>query len=77
VAADNAFKRRFGRRLKRLRQQAGLSQNELARLTPGADNSQVSRWERGHTLPGFANQQALARALDIQHERLFYDPGDE
>ena len=72
---DEDFLREFGARLARLRQARGLSQNDLARMLPGGpDSSQVSRWERGRTFPSHRNRRALAKALGVPEQRLFYDP---
>lgn len=59
-------KQAFGERLKDLRVRAGLSQNALARHLSGAtDVSQISRWERGVTFPGFETLIELAEILGV------------
>ena len=80
LTTADPFRQRFGRRLRLLRYEVGLTQEQLAHLihdeshgiTP--DGSQISRWEMGRALPSLANQQALAHAFGIDQERLFYDP---
>ena len=61
-----------GRRLRQLRQDAGLSQVELAER---ADSSQpeISDWERGRRRPGVTNLLRLARALGVHPGRLLED----
>lgn len=70
-------KQRFGRRLKTLREAAGLSQMGLARLLPdGTDGSQVSRWERGITLPEFGTLVTLARIFEVSAGWLEWGDGE-
>jgi ribosome-binding protein aMBF1 (putative translation factor) len=75
VVEQETFREGVGRRIRAARERAGLSQNELARLLPGAPAaSQVSRWERGEAMPSPENLQALARALDVSIGSFFDDP---
>lgn len=53
----------FGELLKAARQQAGLSQAELAEKI-GCRQKQISNWERGDFLPVFGTIVRIADALD-------------
>jgi DNA-binding XRE family transcriptional regulator len=55
----------FGKRLKELRERAGLSQAELARLA-NLSQKGISNWELGQREPGLAAAVALARALGVE-----------
>lgn len=56
---------RIGRRIAEARDEAGLTQAELAAKIPGkADGTQVSKWERGVHRPGDDTLEQIARALD-------------
>ena len=54
----------FGAALRRARENAGLSQEELAHLA-GVDRTFVSRAERGVCQPALATILLLSRALEI------------
>lgn len=54
---------RFGRRLRELRQERGLSQEELA-FRAGLHRTYVSSAERGERNVALVNLERLARALD-------------
>ncbi len=56
--------RQFGRRLRELREAAGLSQKELADRM-GVQQTAVSWWERGRREPSFGNAVKLAEALGV------------
>lgn len=62
----------FGKRLKKLRQEKGVSQESLA-LTAGLDRTYVSGCERGVRNIGLENIYKLAIALDISPEQFFKD----
>ena len=55
----------FGARLRELREQAGLTQQQLADKC-GVKWEAVSRWERGTREPGWSNVVALAEALGVE-----------
>lgn len=57
--------KRFGDTLKRLREAAGLSQQELAKACKMRQNN-ISRWERGEREPGWLSVQTLAAALGVK-----------
>lgn len=66
--------RSFGLRLRMLREQAGLSQEELANLA-AVHRTYVSSVERGQRNISLANIQALADALGVPVEQMFMDAG--
>jgi transcriptional regulator with XRE-family HTH domain len=69
--AYGAYKVEFGLRLAALRAAAGLSQRELALQLPGStDGPQVSRWERGESLPVYATRVAIADVLGVTLQHL-------
>ena len=64
-----------GAALRNARENAGLSQNQLARQAGLADGGRVSKWERGEARP--RNPQtlhSLARALDTDPRNLLLMP---
>jgi transcriptional regulator with XRE-family HTH domain len=60
-------------RLRELRQAAGLSQRQLARLI-GQDSSNVSFWERTGRLPRVDLVVPIAKALGVTVEELLGQP---
>jgi transcriptional regulator with XRE-family HTH domain len=54
----------FGRRLKELREKAGLSQTALAEAA-GLSQSAIAHWESGRSEPIWSNVLALAAALGV------------
>jgi transcriptional regulator with XRE-family HTH domain len=64
-----AMTKGFGFRLKRTRQERGLSQKDLADLI-ATTVMQISRYERGQILPAFETAVALADALHISADVL-------
>lgn len=52
-----------GSRIRALREEAGLTQSELAALAYVTRQS-VGNWERGNTLPDVQSLQLVARALN-------------
>jgi len=65
----------IGDRLRELREQKGLSQNDIEEKT-GIMRCYISRVENGHTIPSLETLIRLAAALDVPLYRLFYF-GDE
>ena len=59
----------FGRELKRLREELGLTQTQLAERI-GRESSNISAYERGQQRPGVNTLPALAGALGVSRERL-------
>ena len=60
----------FGKRLRSLRRQAGLTQEQLAEETEISVDF-LSLVERGINAPSFENLEKLAKALDISVRELF------
>jgi transcriptional regulator with XRE-family HTH domain len=60
----------FAKRLKTLRVQKELSQEELARLT-NLSTSFVSNLERGLNAPSFESLDSIAKALEVPVKELF------
>jgi transcriptional regulator with XRE-family HTH domain len=54
----------FGLRLKELRQQAGLTQSQLAEKA-GVSTAGIANLEQGRHEPGWSTVLALAAALDV------------
>lgn len=61
---------RFGRRLRELRIERGMTQEDLARVT-GFSTAFISQMERGINAPSFESLESLARALDVSVKDLF------
>lgn len=66
-------KKAFGRRLRELRIKAGLSQSALGDLS-GLNQSQISKWEEGESVPLITTAPDLAAALGVSVEALFVEP---
>lgn len=60
----------FGKRLKTLRRQAGLTQEQLAEATELSVDF-ISLVERGINAPSFDNLEKLAKALGVSVQELF------
>jgi transcriptional regulator with XRE-family HTH domain len=69
VAERNEISARFGRRLRELRTERGLSQEGLAALA-GLDRTYVSSVERGRRNISLSNVGRLAKALGISLQDL-------
>ncbi len=67
---ETDIRARFGRRLREIRQERGLSQEELA-FRAGLHRTYVSSAERGQRNVGLVNVERLAQALDIEIGELF------
>lgn len=70
---ETDIRTRFGRRLRGIRQERGLSQEELA-FKAGLHRTYVSSAERGKRNVGLVNVERLAHALDIDICELFSPP---
>lgn len=66
------YTRKFGQRLRALRQQRGLSQEQLAERLDVSPES-ISNLERGVHAPTFNRLEALARGLEVPVAELFRD----
>lgn len=60
----------FGRRLRELRIERGMTQEDLAKVT-GFSTAFISQMERGINAPSFESLESLARALDVPVKDLF------
>ena len=67
---------KFSTYLKRLLDERGLSQVDLAKLT-GIRASTISDWINGKYLPKQDKRLLIAKALDISPDRLYADDNDE
>jgi len=69
----STYEGRFGTRLRKLREKAGLTVEELAEIT-GIPNPTLYRWECGDRCP--INEQVflVTDALKIKPSRLLEDP---
>jgi transcriptional regulator with XRE-family HTH domain len=65
ASAEERLKRRFGDRLRQLRKQARLSQEQLA-LQSELDRSYIGRVERGKHNISLVNIHRIAEALGIR-----------
>ncbi len=61
----------IGARIRALREQKGLSQGDIERMT-GLLRCYTSRVENGHTVPSLETLERFAAALDMPLYRLFY-----
>ena len=67
----------FGQRVKKLREQRGLTQQQLADRA-GLTNDTISNYERGRrTDPPVSVVYAVANALDVTVDDLLADPDPE
>ena len=64
------LRKKFGKRLKTLRRQAGLTQEQLAEAT-NISVDFISLVERGINAPSFDNLEKLAKALGVPYRELF------
>ena len=56
--------------LRRIREEVGLSQEELMGLS-GVHRTQISEYERGKRVPKLITLERLARSLDVPLNRFF------
>lgn len=61
----------IGERIKRLREQKGLSQGDIEKSS-GLLRCYISRVEHGHTVPSLDTLERFAAALDMPLYRLFF-----
>jgi len=67
---DNSFLKRFGDNLRKLREQQGLSQEELY-FRANLSKNQVGNIERGEVNTTISTAYALSKALGIELPELF------
>jgi len=65
--------KQFGGRLRELREQAGLTQAQLA-TAAGVQRLAVARWEAGSREPGWSNVMALCQALGVDCTAFTQEP---
>ena len=65
----------IGQRVKQLRENKGLSQGDLERLS-GMLRTYISRVENGHSVPSLDTLKKFAIALDVPLYQLFCEAGD-
>jgi transcriptional regulator with XRE-family HTH domain len=63
---------RVGKRLRYLREQAGLSQGEMAHQF-GIDRGNISEWENAKVCPSLPMLETLARGFKITISKLLQD----
>lgn len=66
---DTAFIKRFGQRLREIRKEKGVSQEDLAGKT-GFELSQIGRIERGEVNTSISHLAAIAKALKVSPKEL-------
>lgn len=59
----------FGSNLRRYREQKNIKQSELAEKI-GANQKDISRWERGERVPGAENIKKIAETLNVSADKL-------
>jgi transcriptional regulator with XRE-family HTH domain len=70
IEKDTAFLTAFGKRLKQLRKEKGISQAQLA-FEANIEISQISRIERGLINTTIANAKLISKILDTPITSLF------
>ena len=66
----------FLKRLKELRERAGMSQTVLAEKL-GVKQQTIWRWEKGEREPSFEHIKALSEVFRVKQGELFDGPGEE
>lgn len=67
---NNEFLIAFGKNLKKIRKEKGITQEKLA-FSIGVEISQISRIERGILNTSISTTEAIAKAIDIPLKDLF------
>lgn len=70
MGKDSEIDQLFGARVKTLRKQAGLTQEQLSELIDKTPDT-VSNIERGFSAPRLSTANAIAKALDVEIVELF------
>ena len=65
--------RNFGRRLKEMREQAGLTQPQLAQRS-GLTKAGIANLEQGRREPSWSTVVALSRALNVALDEFLQEP---
>lgn len=66
---EKSFLKAFGKNLKKLRKDKGLTQEQLA-IDLDMEISQISRIERGIINTSIGNLNSIARILKVEHKEL-------
>jgi DNA-binding XRE family transcriptional regulator len=61
----------FGRRIRQLRERAGLTQEQLAAKIGDRSGTTIAHWENGRRAPSLPNQYRLAEALSVEPGEFF------
>ena len=64
------LKEKFGKKIKKLRAEKGITQEELAQKV-GISVDFLSLIERGKNAPSFENLEKIAKALSVEPKELF------
>lgn len=75
MRAEDESLRFVGQRIKELRRERGWSQEALAELIGEIQQSQVSEWERGKTIPETLSLFRVIRALGVTPSYFFGNGG--
>jgi len=67
---DNRITEKFGKRVRKLRMERGLSQEKLAFIS-NMHRTYIGGIERGERNPSLKNIEAIAKALNIHMSELF------
>lgn len=67
MSKDHDYRKRVGKRIRRIRKERKLSQAKLAEMIGVTDNY-ISNWELGKHMPSPRYLEALGRALGVPAE---------
>lgn len=65
MTTTNLTEETVGERIRRLREEKGMSQRDMARLTKGVSEGYVSKIETGDREPSIKALREIARVLDV------------
>ena len=66
----------IGQNIKRLRNQAGITQTQLAEKMGVYGSGSISQWESGFCNPSLENVKKIAEILGVTANDILYDPQD-
>ena len=75
-AADKKFLKMLGKRIKELREDQGISQDQLG-YECDMHRTNINRIEKGHVSTGALKLLHIAKALNVSVKELFNFPNDE
>ena len=67
------FKKKLGERIRKAREEKGISQKEIEAMDGGIERQMISRFERGVRMPEAYTLYRLSRLLDINLTDLLKD----